>query len=863
MRKWPIVPLLIVLCLAIVSSAAAQPLSRASSDAKAVAKAVQNNDVPKKGAPEIPLRPYSEYTYYTELAGVLANIAKQAPDRVRVIKQVNSANGNPLYLVVITQKMTRQQKQINDNYRKMLLSDPGYILSHHWLQSGSGIRPAVFINGSIHGGETTGMDASLQLIKRLAYQNDSLTKRVLKNLVVVVNPCQNPDGRFTDSRPNGNGFDMNRDFIELSQAETQQTVKNIRKWVPLSFDDLHGYVNPILIEPTTFPHNPSLEYDLLVKNTLHQALAQKKANADNTGYDSQIPYQWGTAADKFNNANEGWDDYGPYYTPQIAQYYGSMGQTVETPYKTNDGVAQHYWVAWTSVKNCLDHKWQLATDQATMLKRGDKNIVSARPWQGNMTEMIRSADPATGDVIDVGWYLPDGLTKNPDFPYSNDVGALTFPYAYVIPMAADMQQNPSAAVKFVNQARLYGAEIEVAKGSFVYDSKTYPAGTYVVRTAQPLRPLVNNLLWDGEDVRAQYGVSSMYDVSVWSLPYMWRFDRVKADDSFIATTKLVTSEQKLTGTVSGTGPFYVFAGDDNPAIKTVNGMLARGFSVGMVTSELAAPNDDVALGSFIVDATEAQVKAYLNMAAADNAVDFTTIAGVAMTDTSVINTGASRPSVRINVDAQAMWALKAVMGFDNISSTSTPGGNVFVNSSSSVTAATIQTWLNGDSFPTTGVRRTYIGIAKGGTSQIALVPGITQGFDPDPLRGDNGFCPVTYTADDIHSAGYPSTGYVFTYPAAWIDTTAVTDTDVEVDATYNASTAGIYQSGFWNDPANTTAGVGKAAMVSYEPEGATAHGRVVLMGFHPLYRAQPEGNYLLVARQILLAASTPPSTPLR
>ena len=247
------------------------PHPRRAATPGSVAKALQNNDVPKKGAPEIPLRPYSEYTYYSELAGVLAKIAKQAPDRVRVIKQVNSANGNPLYLVVITQKMTRQQKQINDNYRKMLLSDPGYILSHHWLQDGSGIRPAVFINGSIHGGETTGMDASLQLIKRLAFQNDSLTKRVLKNLVVVVNPCQNPDGRFTDSRPNGNGFDMNRDFIELSQAETQQTVKNIRKWVPLSFDDLHGYVNPILIEPTTFPHNPSLEYDLLVKNTLHQA----------------------------------------------------------------------------------------------------------------------------------------------------------------------------------------------------------------------------------------------------------------------------------------------------------------------------------------------------------------------------------------------------------------------------------------------------------------------------------------------------------------------------------------------------------------------------------------------------------------
>jgi hypothetical protein len=850
-----------VLCLTVVGSASAAPMSRASSDARTMAKALQNERVPRRGAPEIATRPYTQYTYYSELAGILSGIAKQAPDRVKVIKQTNSANGNPLYLVVITNKMTRQQRHINDNYRKTLLSDPSYILSHNWLKKGSGIRPAVFINCSIHGGETTGMDAGLQLIRRLAFENDKVTKRVLNNLTVVVNPCQNPDGRFTDSRANGNGFDMNRDFIELSQAETQQTVKNIRKWVPLSFDDLHGYVNPILIEPTTFPHNPSLEYDLLVKNTLHQAQAQLWTNADKTGYDSQIPYQWGTPADKFDGANEGWDDYGPYYTPQIAQYYGSMGQTIETPYKTNDGVAQHYWVAWASIKNCLDHKWQLAKDQATMLKRGDKNIISGRPWQGNMTEMIRSADPVTGNVSNVGWFLPDGITKNPAFPYSNDVGVVTFPYAYVIPMAEGMQQNPSAAVKFVNQARLYGAEIDKATAPFVSNSVTYPAGTYVVKTAQPLRPLVSNLLWDGEDVRARYGVSSMYDVSVWSLPYMWRFDRAKADTTFSAKLKRVTEDQVVTGAVTGSGPFYAFAGDSNPAIKTVNEMLVRGFDVGMVTKPLAAPNDGVKLGSFIVDATDLQVQAYLKMAAATNGVDFDTVTGVAMTDTSVINTLGSRPNVRVNVDAQTLWALKYVMGFDNITSTSTPGGNVFINSSSSVTAATVQTWLDGDSYQTTGQRRTYIGVAKGGTGQTALIPGLTRAFDPDPLFGDNGFCPVSYRADDVHTSGYPSSGYVFAYPVAWFTLDEVANPAAHADATYQSGPGGIYHSGFWNDPANTAAGVGKAAQVTYEPTGATAHGRVVFMGFHPTYRAWTEGSYLLLARQILLSAATPPSTP--
>ena len=214
----------------------------------------------------------------------------------------------------------------------------------------------------------------------------------------------------------------------------------------------------------------------------------------------------------------------------------------------------------------------------------------------------------------------------------------------------------------------------------------------------------------------------------------------------------------------------------------------------MVTTPLAAPNDDVDLGSFIVDATELQVQAFLKMAAADNGVDFETIAGVAMTDTSVINTLGSRPNVRVNVDAQTLWALKTVMGFDNISSNSTPGGNVFINSSSSISAATVQTWLDADSYQTTGQRRTYIGIAKGGTGQTALVPGLTRAFDPDPLFGDNGFCPVSFKADDVHTAGYPASGYVFTYPATWFTLDTQANPNAHADATYQGGPGGVYHS---------------------------------------------------------------------
>ena len=56
---------------------------------------------------------------------------------------------------------------------------------------------------------------------------------------------------------------------------------------------------------------------------------------------------------------------------------------------------------------------------------------------------------------------------------------------------------------------------------------------------QALRSLANNLLWDGEDVKAQYGVSSMYDISAWSTPYIWGYTRAKIDAPFSAWLKKV------------------------------------------------------------------------------------------------------------------------------------------------------------------------------------------------------------------------------------------------------------------------------------------------------------------------------------
>jgi Zinc carboxypeptidase len=869
MRRYLLVLLALgVLLLAAAAPVSAAPVTRAKDMVKPTAR------VPARGAPEIATPPYKGYTYYSDLRRIIRRIEARSHGRVDVNFSGKSANGNSLWTVVVTDPMSFKDACANERFRSLLLTDPAKAAA--MLTPRSGIRIPVFINCSIHGGETTGMDAGLRLLRRLAFKDDHETRRILDEAVVIINPCQNPDGRITDSRSNGNGFDCNRDFITLTQPEDVITTNTMRAWLPTTMLDLHGYVDPMLIEPTTIPHNPNLEYDLIIGSALPLGRAMKAALEDATGHTGQIPYLWGTAEDYDTNANEGWDDYGPYYTPQLAQEYGAAAFTLETSSKTTDGVDGHYAVSLEAVKYSVDNKWQMLKNQTEFFRRGIESVpdsVTGRPWAGNMTDMIRAAiwNPVTQSSViqNIAW-------GQPGFPYSNVVGDVTFPYAYVIPVDPSLQRNPLEAYKALNHALAYDVKVEVAKAPFSAGGTTYPAGTYVIRMQQALRSLANNLLWDGEDVKAKYGVSSMYDISAWSTPYIWGYTRAKIDAPFSAWLKTVKPAEPArvvgnppaadytarvvgkTGVVTGAGPVFWWKGDNLWAVLVANQMMLRHYPVGMVTRQIAPPYDGIPVGAFVVDTTNLPwaVKFVANRAAGYG-IDFTTAAGLQLAQVSTLST----PNVQVAVDANTVFVLKQQMGFANVTSwvssnASIPNSatTVISSSSSSPSLSMIQTWLNGATSTNT---HTYFGVTRNGVNQTmatGLLPGVTVGNDP--ASADNGVVKVDYTQDDLLTATYPAHDYAFAYPPYWFSTIPA---GVSVDATYTQGIAGPFQQGFWNN-ANQAA-VGSAAMISGSYGTGSAPGRVIFTGFHPTYRGFQDNTALLVGRAVLLSNATPPSMP--
>jgi len=114
-------------------------------------------------------------------------------------------------------------------------------------------RPIVYLQGNIHGGEVEGKEALLALLRDLS--SDQYLN-VMDSLVIVAVPIYNADGNdalgpqernrteqngpaLIGQRPNGQGLDLNRDYIKAEAPETRASIEFFRAWDPDVFVDLH------------------------------------------------------------------------------------------------------------------------------------------------------------------------------------------------------------------------------------------------------------------------------------------------------------------------------------------------------------------------------------------------------------------------------------------------------------------------------------------------------------------------------------------------------------------------------------------------------------------------------------------------
>ncbi|MCM3729603.1 hypothetical protein M3226_28915 [Neobacillus cucumis] len=474
-----------------------------------------------------------DFLKFSQIGAKLSSIEKQS-NRVKLEVRGTSADGNPLYVVTIADPTTQGKFGKIQSLRKQMFKNPGK--AQDWIAANPDFKIPIMINGSIHGTEFVGSDAVLQLIERFATQNDAETKKILANNILIFNVVQNPDGRVNATRFNGEGIDLNRDFITQSQPETQETVALIKEWNPMVFLDTHGYVKNYapnrqgLIEPCTPPHNPNYEYDLYNKWAYQQAEAmESNIMADNASFKGDLYKTMQGVYVPQRDDSAGWDDYPPIFTPMYAMYHGAYGHTLEAPTNDWDGVRWQYDAIMGALKFATENKQAMITDQIEMFKRG-----------------INFDHP----------FHPEGF----------------FPKAYILPVD---EKDPTVTDKAVNHLLKNDIEVVQASKDFIADGESYPKGTYIVKMDQAKAGLANTMLWDGEDITND--TPAMYDISAWSLPELWGFEAVPAQTSVDVTSTKVTQVTEQ-GSVIGKGPFLI----PNSSVKAVNlanALLQQGVAV--------------------------------------------------------------------------------------------------------------------------------------------------------------------------------------------------------------------------------------------------------------------------------------------
>lgn len=377
----------------------------------------------------------------------------------------------------------------------------------------SDIPAVICLAYSVHGNEISPADAAIAMAYHLvAAQNDPVADKIRANVLLIIDPIQNPDGRqrwvsnfeqamglqadaspisaerdepWPRGRTNHYLFDMNRDWLTASQPETRARISHLREWLPLVFVDLHemGSDSTFYFAPEAVPFNPWL--------VPHQRTSLDWFGQNNARYFDRAGLNYFT--------REVYDAFYPGYGASWPAYFGSIAMTYEQRSsrglraRTSDGqefsygdtVKGHFLASLSTAETAADRRAQLLSQ-----------------FYGYRQSAIEEGQ--TGNVKE-----------------------------YILPRVGDT----STVDKLASVMSFHGLEVKRAKAAFRNGNRQYPAGSYIIPVAQPGGRMVRVLLErqvamedaflkEQERRRAKKLGDEIYDVTAWSLPLMFNVEAV-------------------------------------------------------------------------------------------------------------------------------------------------------------------------------------------------------------------------------------------------------------------------------------------------------------------------------------------------
>ncbi|MFM7645483.1 MAG: M14 metallopeptidase family protein [Sphingomonadales bacterium] len=279
----------------------------------------------------------TRHTPHYQVQNYFNKVAALAPDRVKLFQYGVTNEGRPLVVAYVSspKNMASLESIRMNNLRLagLTLDKMAPIEENH---------PAiVWLSYNVHGNEASSTEASMVTLYELVKEK-SASADWLEQMVVVIDPCINPDGRdryvnwyngvvgqtfnplpqsrehqepWPGGRSNHYYFDLNRDWAWQSQVESQQRMRLYQQWMPHVHVDFHeqGFNEPYYFAPAAEPYHEII--------TPWQREFQQAIGKNHAGYFDKNGWLYFT--------RERFDLLYPSYGDTYPMYSGAIGMTYE------------------------------------------------------------------------------------------------------------------------------------------------------------------------------------------------------------------------------------------------------------------------------------------------------------------------------------------------------------------------------------------------------------------------------------------------------------------------------------------------------------------------------------------------------
>ena len=551
-----------------------------------------------------------------ELAGTAAAyaysraLAASSP-RVKVFTIGRSEEGRDIILLAIA-----DEAGIRDlEHLKAIsaaLADPRKADANAAEQLIASGRPIYYFNAALHSDETGSTETTLELAYRLAVSEQPQIQRIRQNLVVLINPVSNPDGRDKQvewfyrylkgktvlehlprqAPPYWSKYafvDINRDAHQQVHQTTRAVYRMFFDWHPIAIHDLHESEALLLTWNGTGPvneHVDPLSYSERLELSFHEVQTL-------TGMGMPGVWTW----------NFG-DDFAHLFMDSIGLNHNAMGRGYET---FGNGTAE-----------TLEHT--LGSDETT-LDWYRPVPPPAQPFRWSARDNLNYMETAALAALDRVAQEPKVFLRNfyEKGLHSYQAGLSQAPYGFLIPPD---QGDPTRVGQLVARLISLGIEVHRAAGPVQLQDGSYPAGTYVVRLDQPYRNYAVDLLTPSFYAK---DAGEPYDDVSWELPAHYHLTVTPTADTAVRSANLTPlgTAPHFEGQVCGAGAVYVLKDTGQEGLLEARFRLAH-FKISVAERSFQLNGTGYPAGSWILPA-QAGLESALRETATRLGLDFVAV----------------------------------------------------------------------------------------------------------------------------------------------------------------------------------------------------------------------------------------------